>query len=295
MITSMTGYGKADIELSGYILTIEIRTLNSKSLDLSLKLHNYFRDKESEIRALIAQKLDRGKVEMLITSENTSSIPEFAINKELVKQYYKEIADLMVEIGEKDTSSILPSILKLPDVLVSGRDEITGHSWEAIKESILKALDGVVESRLKEGIILEKDIRERVHLILSYLDLVRPLEKNRSVVIREKLINEFRKMKEDERQSIVVDENRFEQELIYYLERLDITEEQVRLKKHCDYFIETLDEPVSQGKKLGFITQEMGREINTMGSKANDAAIQKIVVKMKDELEKIKEQLLNIL
>jgi uncharacterized protein (TIGR00255 family) len=189
----------------------------------------------------------------------------------------------------------LPLILKLPDVIQSGREVATEEEWTVVREGIERSVTLLDEFRIHEGNVLNQDVRSRVDLILGLLASIEPFELKRTVFIREKLRREFRNMMEGDLSSDIIDENRFEQELIFYLERLDITEEKVRLKKHCDYFLETLNENTSQGKKLGFIAQEIGREINTIGSKANDADIQKIVVQMKDELEKIKEQLLNIL
>ena len=219
----------------------------------------------------------------------------FSINKTVARRYRNELLELQAALGEEDMAGLLPIILKLPDVIQSGKEELSKDEWNTIMEGIETAFVLLDQFREHEGKLLENDFRSRVNRILSLLDSIEPLEKNRTVFIREKLRREFKNMIENDTSSSIIDENRFEQELIFYLERLDITEEKVRLRKHCDYFHQTMDEKTSQGKKLGFIVQEMGREINTIGSKANDAGIQKIVVQMKDELEKVKEQLLNIL
>ena len=295
MIKSMTGYGKAVCELSGKKITIEIKSLNSRQLDLSVKLPGTFRDKEIELRNILSQKLERGKIDLFTSTDSNGEIMKYGINKMVAKKYQEELKELQVELNEEDIPGLLPIILKMPDVIQSGREELTDEEWDSLRSCIDDAVELLDEFRRREGETLEKDIRFRVGLINGLLDSIGPFEIDRTLFIREKLRKEFRSMMDKEIQSGIIDENRFEQELIFYLERLDITEEKVRLKKHCDYFLETMDDTDSQGKKLGFITQEIGREINTIGSKANDAAIQKIVVQMKDELEKIKEQLLNIL
>ena len=295
MIKSMTGYGKAVCDLPGKKVIIEIKSLNSRQLDLSIKIPGTLRDKEIEVRNILSEKMERGKIDLFMSTESNGEILKYAINKTVAKRYQEELKALQVELGEEEIPGLLPLILKLPDVLQSGREELTDQDWGSIRSGINDAADAVDRFRRKEGEILDQDIRFRIRLILDLLDSIEPFEQNRTFFIREKLRREFRNMIESENQSDIIDENRFEQELIFYLERLDITEEKVRLKKHCDFFMETMDDLVSQGKKLGFITQELGREINTIGSKANDASIQKIVVQMKDELEKIKEQLLNIL
>jgi uncharacterized protein (TIGR00255 family) len=295
MILSMTGYGKTTVELPGKKLNIEIKSLNSKALDLSVKLPGVFRDKELEVRTLLSQKLQRGKIDLFFSSEDTCDTPTLQINKALAKKYYQELKDLLAEIGEENSDALLPIILKMPDVLQSEKIEAEEADWSLIKEGTEKAILLVNEFRRNEGLILEKDILTRVGLILNLLESITPFEATRMKDIRDRIKTGFQNLSKSENLTVVPDDNRFEQELIYYLERLDITEEKVRLQKHCNYFIDTLEEPDSQGKKLGFIIQEMGREINTIGSKANDAGMQKIVVQMKDELEKIKEQLGNIL
>ncbi len=295
MIISMTGYGKAVAELPGKKLLIEIKSLNSKGLDLSVKLPGALREKEMEIRALFSQRLERGKVELYVSAEKSADIASYSINKSLFLQYYRELKSILSELKEEDRDGLLPVILNIPDVLQNEKAEFVETDWAILAEGIETALKSVQEFRSAEGSILETDMRARVQLILDLLNSIDPFEQNRLNDIRERIRTGFQNITKSDLLQTMPDENRFEQELIYYIERLDITEEKVRLKKHCNYFIETLNETNSQGKKLGFVSQEMGREINTIGSKANDAGIQKIVVQMKDELEKIKEQLLNIL
>ncbi|MGE5425295.1 MAG: YicC/YloC family endoribonuclease [Syntrophothermus sp.] len=294
MIVSMTGFGKTVAEFPGKKFTIEIRSLNNKGIDINLKMPAVFRDKEPEIRTILSQRLERGKVDILILPENTGSAIGSSINKTLAQQYYLELRQLQVLLKEESSESILPLVLRMPDVLQVDFYDPEEGDWSLLKEKIIEAVDLLNEFRQREGKILAEDIISRVRLILNSLEEIGQFEDQRILGIREKMRSNIQKYLAQEN-LIMPGENRFEQEMIFYLERLDITEEKIRLKKHCDYFLETLDEPSSQGKKLGFISQEMGREINTIGSKANDAAIQKIVVGMKDELEKIKEQLLNIL
>jgi len=291
----MTGYGKAIADLPGKKMVIEIKSLNSKGLDLSVKLPGAFREKEMETRTLLSQRLERGKVELYVPAEKASDAAAYSINKPLFLQYYKEIKNLLSELKEENSEGLLPVILKIPDVLQSDKADFEDTDWSFLAEGIETSLKLTEEFRKAEGEILETDIRNRVQLILNLLGSVDPFEQNRLNDIRDRIRTGFQNITKSDLLQTMPDENRFEQELIYYIERLDITEEKVRLKKHCDYFIETLNDTNSQGKKLGFVSQEMGREINTIGSKANDAGIQKIVVQMKDELEKIKEQLLNIL
>lgn len=290
----MTGYGKAAVEIPGRKLTIEVKTLNSKQFDLGLKLPGFFRNKELEVRSLISQRLERGKIELYIFTEDNGETPGFSINHILAKKYHGELKNLMKELRENCPGGILPLVLKMPDVMQNSREEMTEQDWESISAGIQQAVDQADIFRSSEGKVLEEDVLKRVQLILQLLEMVEPHERKRMAELRGRLIKEFSRYSGDFNGS-APDQNRFEQELIYYLEKLDITEEKVRLLKHCQYFLETLNEPQAQGKKLGFITQEMGREINTIGSKASDADIQKIVVQMKDELEKIKEQLGNIL
>lgn len=290
----MTGYGKAVLDITGRKLTIEIKTLNSKQLDLNLKIPGYFREKEWEVRAMLTQKFERGKIDFFIGTEVTGELLNYSINHLLAAKYHAELKNLAHDLGEEASGELLSLVLKMPDVMQTSRDELDDHDWESISRAIEEAMAQADLFRLNEGNVLEDDMKDRVQTILQLLSTIEPHEKSRIGELREKMLRDFSKYTGDFNGS-APDQNRFEQELIYYLEKLDITEEKVRLLKHCQYFLETLREAGSQGKKLGFITQEMGREINTIGSKASDAAIQKIVVQMKDELEKIKEQLGNIL
>ncbi|MCK9219219.1 MAG: YicC family protein [Bacteroidales bacterium] len=292
MIKSMTGYGKAAVEITGRKITIEIKTLNSKQFDLNLKIPGFFRDKELEIRNLLTQKLERGKIDLYITAEATSEQLNYSINHPLALKYYQELKLLKKQM--RDHCDLLPLVLKMSDVMQTTHDEMDEKDWKVVAKGIGQAVEQVNEFRQGEGKVLEEDMLKRVQTILQFLDAIEPFEKQRMDEIRARLQNDFSRVSGDFNGS-APDQNRFEQELIFYLEKLDITEEKVRLLKHCQYFLETMSENTSQGKKLGFVTQEMGREINTIGSKASHAEIQKMVIQMKDELEKIKEQLGNIL
>lgn len=291
----MTGYGKTTVDIINRKLTIEIKTLNSKQFDLNLKIPGYFRDKELEVRNLLTQKLDRGKIDLYITTEATGELMNYSINHILAKKYHSELKSLQEEINEPVTESLLSLVLKMPDVMQADSDELTEDNWSVILKGVSDVAEMVNNYRMNEGTVLEFDFRKRVDIILNLLQRIEPFEKNRMEEIRQRMYRDFASLSTADLNGSAPDKNRFEQEVIYYLEKLDFTEEKIRLKKHCDYFLETIDEEVSQGKKLGFIVQEMGREINTLGSKACDAAIQRIVVQMKDELEKIKEQLGNVL
>ncbi|MCX6304958.1 MAG: YicC family protein [Bacteroidetes bacterium] len=293
MIKSMTGYGKAVLDITGRKLTIEIKTLNSKQLDLNMKIPGYFREKEWEVRGMLTQRFDRGKIDFYIGTEVTGEMLNYSINHALAKKYHAELNSLASELHEGG-QDLLSLVLKMPDVMQTSRDELSEHDWPSIAGAIDDAITQADLFRINEGKVLEEDMMNRVNSILKLLEEIEPYEKRRIIDLRERLLRDFSKYSGDFNGS-APDQNRFEQELIYYLEKLDITEEKVRLMKHCRYFLATLQEAVSQGKKLGFVTQEMGREINTIGSKASDVEIQKIVVQMKDELEKIKEQLGNIL
>jgi uncharacterized protein (TIGR00255 family) len=288
MLKSMTGFGKSVIELNTRNLTVEIRTLNSKQLDINLRIPAELREKEPEIRALLSKKLLRGKVDFTIQQDNNSLESAPVINTSLAKYYYDRMSLLAKEVGQDDFSGFLPVILKFPDVLMQKQKETSHKEWLGILKGINDSVEKVDRFRVHEGVVLEKDFVYRVNKIVELLDTIEPFEKERESIVRNRLKKHIEEWTE-------LDANRFEQEMIYYLEKFDITEEKVRLRKHCDYFLETLKTVDSQGKKLGFVTQEIGREINTIGSKANHAEIQKVVVLMKDELEKIKEQLFNIL
>lgn len=294
MIQSMTGYGRSTATLAGRKALVEIKVLNSKQLDLNLKIPASIRDKELEIRTRVAQRLERGKADLSITLESSGEVLPVKINRLLAKGYYKELTSLTDELGAPPPADILSQVLRMPDVMETGRDELASADWESISNAIDHAMEQMIIFRQQEGKILQDDILIHIERISSLHEKIGKLEGNRIIAVKERLNREFSRYLEDSANP-VPDQNRFEQELIYYLEKLDITEEKVRLEKHCSFFLNTLNEAESQGKKLGFITQEMGREINTIGSKANDAEIQRLVVEMKDELEKIKEQLGNIL
>jgi uncharacterized protein (TIGR00255 family) len=294
MIRSMTGYGKAVAEIPGRKLTVEVKSLNSKQTDLNTRVPSFLRDKEIEIRNLAAQVLERGKVDIYISAELSVEARPASINRSMAKKYHEELKQLQKELQEDCPEGLLPMILKMPDVLQPEKEEIADTDWGVIRAALENALRQADAFRVQEGAILESDMSQRVGMILELLEAVLPFESKRMDTLRGNLLKAFEKYGQGEN-SMKADPNRFEQELIFYLEKLDFTEEKVRLKKHCDHFIEVMRDEQSQGKKLGFITQEIGREINTLGSKANDAEIQKIVVRMKDELEKVKEQLMNIL
>ena len=291
MIKSMTGYGKAMAETPQKKITIEIKSLNSKQLDLITKLPWLYKEKEPEIRNLISQKLDRGKIELSVYFDilEDEGVPMF--NKSLIKNYFSQLKEIAGELGISIDDQILPMIMKLPDALKTEKPELPEDEWELVRGQILESLMVLDLYRTEEGKSIESDMIGSITKILSYLNSVETYEPGRISKVKEKLIS----ILEENTGSENVDKNRFEQELIFYLEKYDINEEKVRLNKHCEYFLETINTNSPNGKILSFITQEIGREINTIGSKANDASIQKLVVMMKDELEKIKEQTNNIL
>lgn len=291
----MTGYGKASAETDGKTISVEVRTLNSKQLDINARIPQVFREKELEIRIAIGRVLERGKVDFNLTSDSDAEISGSSINKALARQYHREILELAEELKAPVGDDLISSILKIPDVLRSDKESLGDEEWTAVKEAIDEALSQADRFRMEEGQLLEADMQKRIGLILGLLESVGPFEQARIRNLRERFERNSSEFIATRPGMENFDENRFEQEIFWYLERLDITEEKVRLKKHCDYFLETLKGNESNGRKLGFITQEIGREINTLGSKASDAEIQQIVVRMKDELEKIKEQLGNIL
>jgi len=291
MIKSMTGFGKCSVELDDKNISIEIKSLNSKQFDAYLRLPPLYREKDAEIRQLLTAGLIRGKVEVNINVDNNGEQANFNFNRALAKQYFDEIKSLSGEIGMELSNDVISTLVKMPDVLKAEQLELSDEEWKAISKGIKEAVENLNNFRMQEGKTLEIDLVERVNRISQLLKEVSPFEEKRITHLRERILKQL----EENFPQGTADMNRFEQEIIYYLEKLDITEEKVRLEKHCQYFLETLEDKGSNGKKLGFISQEMGREINTLGSKANDADMQKIVVLMKDELEKIKEQLFNIL
>ncbi len=285
MIQSMTGYGKEVVQLPSKTITIEIKSLNSKGLDLNTRVPSAYRDKELEIRDLLAKSLQRGKVDFSLYVEDTGREVSTQLNESVVTQYIKQLANVV----NGEPVELLKMAVRMPDAMKTEREEINESEYKFILKGIDKALEAINKYRTDEGSVLENDFLDRIKTISKLLEDVIAIDPERVDAVKERLRKAVSDIKEK------VDENRFEQELIYYLEKHDITEEKVRLKNHLDYFEEALNSNDSNGKKLGFITQEIGREINTIGSKANYAPMQQVVVQMKDELEKIKEQALNVL
>ncbi|MEO6850927.1 MAG: YicC/YloC family endoribonuclease [Mucilaginibacter sp.] len=291
MIKSMTGYGIASFDSGSIKYTVEIKSLNSKFLELSLRLPRAFTEKEFQLRNECSKQIDRGKVNLSINVEKAdSSVKAAGIDAVLLKHYYSQLKSVSAELGESG-GNLLQLALGLPEVVKYDEETVSEEEWKVVEKTFQQALAAFQKFRVDEGNVLEQDVKYRIGIILKNLELVEVEEPKRIIVIKERL-NQFLS---DAVSRENIDQNRFEQELIYYIDKLDITEEKIRLKTHCDYFIETLKLADANGKKLGFISQEIGREVNTIGSKANDANIQKLVVGMKEELEKIKEQLLNVL
>lgn len=285
MIQSMTGYGKAEIQLKNKNYVLELRSLNSKGLELNARLPVYVREIEIQLKKIIGEALKRGKIDLNLNIENMSDSTAKTINVGTVNQYIEQLKD----IEDGDRMELLKMALKLPDTLKTEMEDFEEDEIQVIETLLRKAIDALNEFRSDEGKILESEFNKRLANLENLSKDVETIDPERNIKIKEKLKSSLEALQME------VDQNRFEQELIYYLEKYDITEEKVRLKNHINYFKNTLENPVSNGKKLGFITQEMGREINTIGSKANHADLQKLVIQMKDELEKIKEQLLNVL
>jgi len=281
----MTGYGKSVLQLPTKKITIELKSLNSKNLDLNARMPSIYREKELAIRKILADKLVRGKIDFSIYVEATAEDTSTQINTPVVKQYMKQLR----EVANSDDLELLKMAVRFPDALNTLREEIDENEWHAIEKEINTAITDLNNYRLNEGKVLEKDFNNRVIEISKILDQIIAMDPERVEGVRQRLLKGVEELKEK------YDENRFEQELVYYIEKFDITEEKVRLKNHLNYFTESINSKDSNGKKLGFISQEMGREINTIGSKSNYAPMQQLVVQMKDELEKIKEQLLNVL
>lgn len=292
MILSMTGYGKAVVAYKEKKINVEVKSLNSKSLDLSARIAPLYREKEMEIRRLIAQKLERGKVDFSLWVEKETTIDATPINAALVENYYHQIKSISANTGIPEPSDWFTTLLRLPDVTTKTEVEVLEEEeWHTAKQAITEALDKLIEFRTQEGAALQKKFTEKIDNISALLKSIEPFEKSRVPKIKDKIIDGLKQIPE-----VDYDKNRLEQELIYYIEKLDISEEKQRLSNHLKYFRETMNESGhGVGKKLGFISQEMGREINTTGSKSNQAEMQNIVVKMKDELEQIKEQVLNAL
>jgi uncharacterized protein (TIGR00255 family) len=283
----MTGFGKATGNFQSKKVSIEIRTLNSKSLDLNVRVAPIYREVESEIRKIVGDSLDRGKIDLNINLDSTGDVKNFTINKDLAKAYYVDLKAVNSLIGEH-TEDYLSVILRMPDIYINEREELSAEEKTWILNLTKEAVDRLNEFRRQEGQALEKEFTERIEDIRRWLNEVPKYEQERIEVIRERIKKNLEDL------SAKYDDNRLEQEMIFYIEKLDVSEEKMRLANHLDYFLETMKLPLS-GKKLGFITQEIGREINTLGSKSNHAEMQKLVVDMKDSLEKIKEQVLNTL
>jgi uncharacterized protein (TIGR00255 family) len=291
MIKSMTGFGKAELEINNKKITIEIKSLNSKQNDVSTRLPQLYREKDLEIRRMVSDKLIRGKIDVLIYSENLGDSGNTVINENIVKSYFYDLSkisrDLQIPVNER----LLQIIMRLPDSVKTSFDALEEEEWVRLSEKIGDAMNQVDAFRNQEGLALEKDLMGNIENIQQLLKEVEPYEQPRLEAVR----NRMKENMESLKMNGSVDQNRFEQEMIFYLERLDFNEEKVRLCNHCRYFLETMAEPDSNGRKLAFIAQEIGREINTIGSKANESNIQKLVVMMKDALERVKEQVLNIL
>ncbi|TRX36700.1 YicC/YloC family endoribonuclease [Flavobacterium restrictum] len=286
MIQSMTGFGKATLQLPTRKITVEVKSLNSKGLDLSVRMPSLYREMELGLRNQIALKLERGKVDFSIFIESTAEQTSTRVNVPIVKAYINQLREVY---ANADETELMKMAVRMPDTMKIERDEIDENDWVQIQTVIEEALQNILTFRKDEGQSLEKEFQLRIGNIRQYMNDALALDPERVQAIKDRLQTAIAELK------VNVDENRFEQELIYYLEKLDITEEKVRLTNHLDYFLETINGTEANGRKLGFITQEMGREINTMGSKSNHAQMQKLVVMMKDELEKIKEQVLNVL
>lgn len=292
MVKSMTGFGKTTVECGDKKINIEVKSLNSKQLDISLRISNLYKEKDIEIRNMIKDALERGKIDMCIYFDSVGTDKDVAVNKTVVESYFKQMVAISDQLGAgADKAAILQTIMRFPDTLKIESEELDENEWIKIKKAIGQALGEMNKFREQEGKALMADITKRIELIKTLAEEVPRFEAKRIETVRLRLKDKLKEWDEIK----VVDENRFEQEIIYYLEKLDITEEKVRLANHCKYFLETAVQEENPGRKLGFIAQEIGREINTMGSKANDHDIQKLVVRMKDELEKIKEQSLNVL
>jgi uncharacterized protein (TIGR00255 family) len=288
MIQSMTGYGKSVLQLPTKKVSIEIKSLNSKNLDLNVRIPSYYKEKELSVRKKLATALVRGKVDFSIFVEMTADETSTVVNRGVVQQYMEQLRNV-VQTGTSNDVELLKMAVRMPDALKTEREELDENEWKLIEINIDKAIKEIVQYRVDEAASLEVDFQERIANIRHYLEEIKALDGERIKHVKTRLKKAIDDLK------VGTDENRFEQELIYYLEKLDINEEKVRLANHLDYFIETLGSPDSNGKKLGFVIQEIGREINTTGSKANFAPMQKAVIQMKNELEQIKEQILNVL
>lgn len=286
----MTGFGKAYINITGKKITVEIRALNSKQTDINTKMPWIYREKEIEIREIITQKLERGKIDISIYTDDTLAQNIPVINSAAVHSYYNQLKEIAGELHINTHNQLLSIIMRLPETMRSEKEVLGDEEWKGLEKLVIEALKITNDYRSNEGEALAQDIKGRIEAILLMLSEIEPHENGRIETIRERILGNLARLGPES-----MDMNRLEQELIFYLEKLDITEEKVRLRQHCTYFLETMNQDGTNGKKLGFIAQEIGREINTIGSKANNATIQEIVIRMKDELEKIREQVLNVL
>lgn len=289
MLLSMTGYGRESVPYKDKIITVEIRSLNSKFTDMRLKIPQNYKEKETELRRVVMERVERGKVDLMIEVKSHQGDDEYGLNTALFKKYFRELSKLAEELG-MPKGDLLPAILRLPNVVATDADEIEEEEWEMVMKTLDDALNSFEKFRLAEGKAMEDDMRTRVNCIREFLGKLDPHETERVTRLRQRLYQNLEEYLGKDK----IDENRFEQEIMYYLEKIDVTEEKVRLEQHCIYFLEEMDKNYAQkGRKLSFISQEMGREINTLGAKAYSSEIQKLVVGMKDELEKIKEQVAN--
>ncbi|MDD2303515.1 MAG: YicC family protein [Prolixibacteraceae bacterium] len=291
MIRSMTGFGKTEFEVGTKKITLEIKSLNSKQLDINTRVPSMYREKDLEIRRLISETLTRGKVDFAIYLDNLGTESTSRINAAIIKDYYAQLKAVHEELGLAINESIMQSIMRLPETVKMVYDELDETEWLVVRENLVKTLENLNTFRDQEGLALKADIDANIANILDLLNQVEPFETQRMENVKTKIKESLDALQLNGS----LDKNRFEQELIYYMEKLDINEEKVRLANHCSYFTETMNEDEPSGRKLGFIAQEIGREINTLGSKANESNLQRIVVQMKDNLEKIKEQVLNVL
>jgi len=291
MIRSMTGFGKTEFEVGTKKITLEIKSLNSKQLDINTRVPSMYREKDLEIRRLISELLTRGKVDFAIYLDNLGTESTSRVNAAIIKDYYRQLADVHQELGLEINETIMQSIMRLPETVKMVYDELDETEWLTVRENLIKTLENLNTFRDQEGLALKVDIDANIANILDLLNQVEPFETQRMENVKTKVKESLDALQLNGS----LDKNRFEQELIYYMEKLDINEEKVRLANHCSYFTETMNEDEPSGRKLGFIAQEIGREINTLGSKANESNLQRIVVQMKDNLEKIKEQVLNVL
>lgn len=290
MVLSMTGFGKTTCEVGSKKITIEIKSLNSKQLDLFSRVPNSYKEKELELRNIVSQRLERGKIEFSIFVESLNGDTTTQINQALLENYYTQIKSMSSKLGVAEPADWMPLLLRMPDVMKTEIQEVEEEDWLQVKAAFEKAVDGLVEFRTREGESLSAVFEQKIANIRALLVTIDPFEKERVEKIKQRIMDNLAEIK-----SVEYDKNRFEQEMIYYIEKLDVNEEKNRLRQHLTYFEETMKADGYAGKKLGFIAQEIGREINTLGSKSNHSEMQKIVVKMKDELEQIKEQVLNVL